>query len=329
MAQPKSNTPCLDEESIPWIVYKLRYEAKGPVLYIGKTGNQRNRIHDHRRRFGPTVTMETVETGIGKSACNSCERLWIAYYRSIGEAPYNILSGGCSAWVVPAETRIKFGLPHKGVPKSPEQRAKMSAAQKGKPKHTSPEGRARLLAASKKGLLALQQYWKTIPPEERSRLAIERSKAVWAKKTSEERLALTTKMFTARMAKSTPEQRSEIARNAKRITPGNQKWWDSVGPEVRLLYASRMKASLDKAKVLWTPDFIADIQARRRQAYARTNAEKYAHLNGPDARLCKRGHKNWAEQGARKLPACLTCIKDSRAAKKAAREANKAIESSR
>lgn len=136
-------------------VYRIFCTATGKV-YIGSTANVTKRWHDHQRdllrgrhhsrhlqraweKHGPDVfTFEVLEIIADKTDLISAEQRWIDQTHSFDPAcGYNIspTAGSCLGCKHTPETRAKVSAAGKGrkcPPFSSEHRAKMSAAKKGK-----------------------------------------------------------------------------------------------------------------------------------------------------------------------------------------------------
>lgn len=137
-----------------WTVYTLSDpDAPGEVRYVGKTcGKPRDRLSGHlsyARRTASTnhlvnwlrvlisenrkPEIEAIEQGTGD--WEAAERRWITWHRAQGHNLCNSTDGGEGAspgHTKSPETRAKLSAAHKGKKLSAEHRAKLSAARKGR-----------------------------------------------------------------------------------------------------------------------------------------------------------------------------------------------------
>lgn len=151
-----------------WEIYTLSNPLTGAVRYVGVAVNAKRRLGDHlssTKRGGKThcynwirsllesglVPMQAViERGMGDS-WKQAERQWIALYRGTCDLT-NLTDGGEGrlGYLNSPETRAKMSAAHRGKKCSPftiEHRAKIGAGNRGK--RLSPETRAKLSAAAR------------------------------------------------------------------------------------------------------------------------------------------------------------------------------------
>ena len=153
--------------------------------YVGQSvrapHRKRGRIHNHRlakdkylfhraiRKHGfDNFNWEVIHyPGASQDALNAIERWHIAKRDALFPNGYNLETGGKSGGRLAPETRVKLSVlnkgnnnPNYGKKRSPETRAKIAAALKGRPR--PPETRAKLSAA---------QRGKTHSPETRAKMS--------------------------------------------------------------------------------------------------------------------------------------------------------------
>lgn len=130
-----------------YYVYEHVRPDRGEVFYVGKgfgrranQMKQRNRYHlfiqEKMVRLGTCVEVRIVADRLTEAEAFQLERERIAIWRADGVDLVNMTDGGegASGCIKPESARRKQSLLMKGVPKTPEQRAKMSATHMGKPK---------------------------------------------------------------------------------------------------------------------------------------------------------------------------------------------------
>lgn len=154
--------------------------SDGEPFYIGRTKRPlRFRMNEHKVVLGFMPRYRIVATC--SSNCRKVEQRWIEKYRAAGYRLTNVYCGSQGSHFIPDSVRNKMSLAHRG--RKITWAHKISAAQKGKPKNWSPEGRKRVQAAQfKAGTNPLQAM--SQESRERHRLA---SVAQWANKSEEER----------------------------------------------------------------------------------------------------------------------------------------------
>ena len=149
--------------------------------YVGQSTKypheHRGRIHEHYlakrkylfhkaiRKYGfDNFTWEVIHyPGASQDALNAIERWHIAKLGSLVPNGYNLETGGKSGGKLSPEARAKLSAAHKGKIITPEHRAKLSKTLKGR--IISPETRAKISAANK---------GKIITPEHRAKLSAAR-----------------------------------------------------------------------------------------------------------------------------------------------------------
>lgn len=150
------------------VIYGL-HNGDGVIRYVGLTSKSaETRLHEHTRdanvarlrdypvyrwirREGTSNIHTTVLEYIADiKDLGVRERFWIAYYRAHGHILLNCNDGGLGGWLG-TEASAKTSAKLRGVPKSAEHRAKLSAAKMGKPSThiVTDEYRAKLSAAHK------------------------------------------------------------------------------------------------------------------------------------------------------------------------------------
>ena len=146
--------------------------------YVGQSTKypheHRGRIHEHRlangkylfhksiRKHGfDSFTWEVIHyPGASQDALNAIERWHIAKLGSLVPNGYNLETGGKSGGRLSPEARAKLSAAHKGKIISPEHRAKLSKAGKGR--INSPETRAKMSEARR---------GKSLSPESRAKIS--------------------------------------------------------------------------------------------------------------------------------------------------------------
>lgn len=149
------------------LIYALCCPLSGEIRYVGKTQRTlRDRLSKHMRDTGAThkvnwikslngafpmvIELEKVEAGDWEKA----ETFWINYLRFLGFRLTNIALGGSGGQAVSPETRRKMSQNRKGKnvglkrtqkPRTPEHRANLSKAFKGR--RLSEETKAKVGAA--------------------------------------------------------------------------------------------------------------------------------------------------------------------------------------
>jgi hypothetical protein len=158
----------MQESSTIWIYSLSDPRFPGIVRYVGQSKNPTKRLRSHvqdargepgnHRRYWLRTLIEagvkpalTLIEECSEEAWQIRERHWIAYYRSLGCDLVNSTDGGEEHKTLCMESRAKISQSNKGrlkgIPLSPEHRAKIGKAQIGK--KMSPESRARMSAFQK------------------------------------------------------------------------------------------------------------------------------------------------------------------------------------
>ena len=119
------------------------------IFYIGRANDPTRRLKDHRReRTGRAVErMVILELGVPVGRLHARECALIALFTDAGIRLENKNPGGAGVVSHSPETRARMSAAQKGRRMSAEARANMSAAQKGRT--FSPEHRAKICAALK------------------------------------------------------------------------------------------------------------------------------------------------------------------------------------
>lgn len=150
------------------IVYALVDPRDNKVRYIGKSGSGMKRVRCHMCRSslargrtykdkwlreliasGNRPLVKTIAVCADKKDLNKAEILWISYARSLGWRLTNLTAGGEGSFglVKSPETRAKIANANRGRKHTPEAVANMREANKN---HTiSPETRAKMIASRK------------------------------------------------------------------------------------------------------------------------------------------------------------------------------------
>jgi len=148
-----------------YIIYGLTDPRSGLIRYVGKSISGLQRARQHRssaksedtykarwikslRRLGLDFRIEVLEEHLKPNTLSAAEKRWIAYLRTTGVRLTNLTDGGdgqcgrkCSEATrakfrkrkISEETKEKLRKANLGKKNSPECRAKISAANKGKP----------------------------------------------------------------------------------------------------------------------------------------------------------------------------------------------------
>ncbi len=152
------------------VIYKIEHRESGK-MYIGKTARTlEERMKEHTKKSRATSNsyidraiakygidafdVSVIEECDDEEKLNEREIYWIAFYNCIRPNGYNICSGGKNGSVghtVSPETRAKISKANKGRkhPISPETRQKMIASRIANKKPVSAETRAKISAARK------------------------------------------------------------------------------------------------------------------------------------------------------------------------------------
>lgn len=179
----------------PWWIYVLIDPRDGRVRYVGKTERPKNRLASHLSpsrfrqqenhrtawigsllRSGLKPIFKLIDAGIGDGWAEA-ERAWISEFRANGADLVNGTDGGEGTMgrrvPLSPEHRAKIGAANRGKKRTPEMceanrqrnlgrslseesRKKMSAAARGKKK--TPEHRAKIGAANRRAALAKKNH---------------------------------------------------------------------------------------------------------------------------------------------------------------------------
>lgn len=254
------------DESVPeeraWVIYEL-HMLGGLTFYVGATSNLKRRMKEHRQTFGSEIRADILKRSSGPGRLQA-EHWWIERFRAAGYPLTNKTVGRNGNQGLSDESRALVSAFHKGRPKSPEHRAKIGAANRGKPRNWSPEGRARVEATQFKPghrntpeqlevmLAATKGWWASIPPEERSQMISELNVKIWR---DPEARARRIEGLIHGHANTPAERRSEIAKvaglalHAKYPTAASERskrWWASLSSEERKDYLERRGVAISK-----------------------------------------------------------------------------------
>jgi len=134
----------------PFRIYKMHtcriYILIGPdgPFYIGRTKRpMRFRMNEHKHFLGFMPKYRVIATC--SENCREVERLWIEKYRDAGYQLMNVYCGSQGSHFIPDSVREKMSFAHRG--RRITWADKISAAQKGRPKRWSVEGRKRVQAS--------------------------------------------------------------------------------------------------------------------------------------------------------------------------------------
>ena len=168
-------------------------------------------VYDWMRKYEGQVTYTTVADSLTIKEAQDLERSLIVSYRSTTSRILNCNDGGDGAFNPTPETRKKIGASRKGKPgkpNSPEARAKISDALKGR--EFSDEWRQKLSEA-KKGKTLSEEHKKNLGLAHKGIKHTEDAK----KKMSEIRKA---------RREFTPEEKAEISRKISESRKGKPSW---------------------------------------------------------------------------------------------------------
>jgi hypothetical protein len=135
-------------------------------FYVGQTCYFKERMSRHTKLRHRSFTPEIIAV-VAPHEADDEERYWIASLRQRGYAMENKTTGGQHAYVMDAEVREKIGARHRGMKRSVEAIAKMSAARMGI--ILPPETRARIG-------LAVRARWEDPESAERMRQGLVKGK---------------------------------------------------------------------------------------------------------------------------------------------------------
>ena len=157
-------------------------------VYIGRTKNLKYRLqeHDHPPNWG------VLETTLNRMETCKAEIKWMEVFQGLGVTLLNKIKGSNGAYDIPQDVRDKISAANKGRKMSLETRQKMSAWQKGVPKHyrtnlvgmrkgweilrnLTKEQRSEMRKrgmtdASREGLRKGWEYWANLTPEQVSEI---------------------------------------------------------------------------------------------------------------------------------------------------------------
>lgn len=203
------------DDNRPWVIYGLyridRNHQARPIFYIGRTFDMARRLKEHRQFFRTkNLFARILEHGTGNTHA-AAEHRWIEHYRRAGFTIANKTEGGDGGQRLATETRRKISANTKGQPKPPGFGAKVSAAQKGKPKNWTAEGKVRRVANQfKPG----EEFWTFLPAEQAQALRQQRSqqRSEWLRSQTFERRSEQSKQV---WQSYTPAQRADRIRRAR------------------------------------------------------------------------------------------------------------------
>lgn len=245
-----------------WTVYGLLGEC-GCIFYVGFTKDIRRRMREHAGRYGNKIPYVVLESGDDAECGLLAELKWIDALKENGALLTNRVvraNGGARTHV--ESTRARLSRASKGRTLSEEHVRKVAAALKGKPHDWSEEGLAACrrtqfkpgvsalakLSDEKKASRAakLSAQWDDIPIEDRSRMATERNKAAWAKRTPEQIAALKKAISEAQKRRfasggKKPTMTAELrAENGIKISATKKVAFALLSPTERANYAARL-----------------------------------------------------------------------------------------
>lgn len=128
------------------VIYKL-LDTHARVVYVGQTVNPTKRLVRHRERFGRSVQMLPIMTCAPRNAKRH-ERYWIRFYLRAGHPLQNTIVNGHEHVSEASREKCRraslgntYATGNRGKPKTPEHRAKISAAVTGNPRMFSMLGK--------------------------------------------------------------------------------------------------------------------------------------------------------------------------------------------
>jgi hypothetical protein len=148
---------------------KIYYLHKGDTIpfYVGKTRNEYNRLHNHKKTFGMDIHMVIISEVLD---WRYWEKHYISLFKNLGYTLENKNSGGGGSEIVKDSTKQKISQPNKGTihpiegrlstsnklkgrKLSPEQIEKIRIAKTGKPnpKKGKPDGPKPKVSEAHKG----------------------------------------------------------------------------------------------------------------------------------------------------------------------------------
>jgi len=259
----------------PWVIYVLKCPRTFEVRYVGKTKlgtGKRLMQHMAQARTGKVTRknvgirellaasleplIAVIDSGEGMR-WKEAERAWIAFYRTRGEAVWNVLDGGTGAPDITPERRAEAAKKSAvtwAANATPEKRASRAAKWRA------------LMTPERMSAFALKSA-ASRSPEERSKTAANReqnrtagSREIISNK-AKARMTLMTPEAKAAKGRAAimsvpPERRSEIARHARMsLTPQQrseasraavQKMWEDRTPEQRAERERKRIATLQR-----------------------------------------------------------------------------------
>lgn len=110
--------------------------------YVGQSADLDRRLKEHskahpssgllckavKKHGWAAFEVSILEECVGDDALNAAEIRWIEFFDCVHPKGYNLMSGGMQGRVITDEVRARMSAAKKGIPKSPETRAKMSEA---------------------------------------------------------------------------------------------------------------------------------------------------------------------------------------------------------
>jgi hypothetical protein len=198
-----------------WVIYELYDECGNPV-YVGLSYKLKRRLKEHRASRRPFVFHAIVETLDSETEARAAEVRRIALRIDQGFNLQNLLVADSERETLlhTPESRGKMSAALRGKKKPEGFGARLSAVTKGRPHNVPAEKQASMARTQfKKGHQQFQKMppekqesiresrrrqWDGISAEDRSRMATERNRAAWAKRTPEERAAIGRRIADAR-----------------------------------------------------------------------------------------------------------------------------------
>lgn len=236
-------------------IYALIDPITEEVRYIGKSNNPRKRYINHTTSHHFQVHKSNwikklqsqgmqpillILEEVPISNWQERERYWISYYREHGCNLINRTDGGDGLTKLSPEHRAKIGLAGKGKKRSPKTKERCKTAAQNR--SASPEWRAKLSESAKKR--------PPMSPETRAKIAATKK----AQAATPEGRANIAKMQKARPSKQSPEI---LAKKSETMKAKYEAGWD-IGEE------GRTKISVAKKGVPRSPEVIAKMSAGRK-----------------------------------------------------------------
>jgi len=248
-----------------WTVYAL-LDSSGTPEYVGRTISLKRRLKEHGTRLGRKPSYWVLEQGECEECFDLAEQRWIETLNRSGLILQNATEGGRRGRWISEKSRRQLSEAVTGRPVTWGD--KISAAQRGKKKNWSKEGRERVMAAAKLARRSFWEpmtteersafaksrsaaFWERLSPEERSRMASERNREAWGRRTHDERSAIGKKIAAARKASGREPKNGKYERTTAQreaVGRGVKEFWKKINPEERAKFLARRGASISEAK---------------------------------------------------------------------------------